>query len=185
MSAERFTTLRATLDAGDEPGTIAGVAVRYGVDVPRGPRFAERVEAGAFAAQLVDPARVAILWQHDGDSPIGRASALVDSASELRFVGRISESADIPDARKALALLREGLIDEVSVGFEWGKWREERDDETGVTTIVHTKSRLRELSVVTFGALGRDARVLSVASAGAGDDFDLKAIRARLASLTS
>jgi uncharacterized protein len=181
---DRFTTLRASIDDSSETGVISGVAIKYGVNVERGRRLFERVEPGAFRAQLVDPARVAILWQHDTDSPIGRVTALEDSTEALRFKAKISEHADIPEAKKALAVLREGLADEVSVGFEWGAWSEERDDEKGSLTIVHSKARLRELSVVTFGALGREARVLSVASDGPAD-LDLRAIRARLERLNA
>jgi uncharacterized protein len=184
VKTDRYTSLRAVIDeTGVEAGTIEGIAVKYGVDVPRGARLFERVEPGAFAAQLVDPARVAVLWQHDTDSPIGRVTSLNDSDTELRFTAKISDHADIPDARKARAVLQEGLADEISVGFEWGKWQV-RDDEAGTFTIVHTKARLRELSVVTFGALGREARVLTVAADDAVD-LDVKAIRARLQSLNS
>jgi HK97 family phage prohead protease len=182
---DKWTSLRAALDTSEEatPGVISGIAVAYNVDVPRGPRLAERVAPGAFSAQVKAPNRVAVLWQHDTDSPIGRATKLTDSEEHLRFVAKISEHEDIPEARKALALLREGIVDEISVGFEWGTWTEQRDEASGRTTILHTKARLREFSVVTFGALGRDARVVSVAASGYV--IDPAAMRARLDALRS
>jgi HK97 family phage prohead protease len=121
---------------------------------------------------------VAVLWQHDWEEPIGRATGFKDSPSQLEFTARISAHDDIPTARKALALLREGVVDEISVGFEWGTWHEEGTDDG--LTIVHTKARLREFSVVTFGALGRAARVQSVAAEG----IAVEVYRRRLAGLT-
>jgi HK97 family phage prohead protease len=183
---DRYTTLAAKVDSGDAlKGIISGTAMKYGVNIPRGPRLFERVEPGTFKAQLSAPNRVTVLWQHDGDAPIGRATSLKDVGDELRFEALISQHADIPEARKALALLDEGVIDEVSVGFEWGTWHEERDDEAGTFTIVHTKARLREFSVVTFGALGQDATVKSVASAAGmiAAPINIDAYRARLAGL--
>jgi HK97 family phage prohead protease len=179
MNEDRFTRLTAKV-SGADAGTITGTAVKYGVDVPRGTGLYERVKAGAFRAQIAAPNRVPVLWQHDQDSPIGRAVKLSDSHGELVFEALITEHADVPDARKALALLREGIIDEISVGFEWQTWHEERDEKTKALTIVHDKARLREFSVVTFGALGRDARVKSVASVGG---LSVAAYRARLAAL--
>lgn len=178
---ERYTVLRAKITEADDAGTITGVAMVYGTPIQRGPGLYEQVEAGAFRAQMNAANRVAVLWQHDWESPIGRALDLFDKDGALHFKARISEHADIPEARKALALLREGYVDEVSVGFEWGTWKEQRNEAERSLTIVHEKSRLRELSVVTFGALGRDARVLSVASAS--QRVNVAAYRERLARL--
>lgn len=181
MSGDRYTTLTAAVTEAT-PGTITGTAMTYGVDIPRGPGLFERVEAGAFKAQLAAPNRVLVLWGHDWDAPIGRATSLKDADGRLVFEAKVSDNPAIPDAAKTLALLREGIVDEVSVGFEWGTWHEERDADTGALTIVHTKGRLREFSVVPFGALGREATVKSVASAGR---LNIEAYRARLAALRS
>lgn len=149
-------------DADAKAGTITGVAARYGVPVKRATGLFEQLQPGMFKHQLNAANRVAVLWQHDWDSPIGRATQLVDSAEMLRFTAKITENTDVPEARKALALLREGIVDEISVGFDWVNWSEQRSGSD--TTILHTKGRLREFSVVTFGALGREARVVTVAS---------------------
>jgi HK97 family phage prohead protease len=182
MTQQGTSEFTATVDAVDEEaGTITGIAVRYGIEVPRGGRYFEVVQPGAFARQVADPARVSVLWQHDSDSPIGRASALDDNEERLAFVAKISQNADVPDARKALALLREGIVDEISVGFQWQKWSEQRTDDK--TTILHERARLREFSVVTFGALGREARVLTVAADQGG--LDVALYRAKFGALGS
>jgi HK97 family phage prohead protease len=163
MSQDRTTILTAKIDSTDaEAGTITGIAATYNVPVPRGGHLYEMLAPGVFRNQVGAANRVSVLWQHDWDSPIGRAVDLADSDQHLRFTAKITEHQDVPEARKALALLREGIIDEVSVGFDWGTWTEQRDEDD--VTILHTKARLREFSIVTFGALGRDARVVSVAS---------------------
>lgn len=180
MKMEHRTTLTAKIDdANAEAGTITGIAARYSVPVKRAQGIYEQMQPGLFKNQVRAPNRVSVLWQHEEDSPIGRATELIDSEQNLRFVAKITESPDVPEARKALALMREGIIDEISVGFDWGEWSEQRDD-AGLT-ILHTKARLREFSVVTFGALGRDARVVTVASQKAQQDA--AAWRARLERL--
>lgn len=177
---EKFSTFRAQVTEAKE-GTITGIAVKYNVPVERGEGLFEKVMPGAFKAQVNAANRIPILWQHNREAPIGRVREFKDSPGKLDFQALISSNPDIPEATKALALLREDIIDEMSIGFDWGNWHEERED--GKLTIVHTKARLREISVVTAGALGREARVISVHADGQGIDIAL--IRARLAKLTS
>lgn len=178
---ERYTEFRASVETALD-GIIKGTAMAYGTNIPRGPGMAERVEPGAFRAQMNAANRIPVLWQHDRDNPIGRATHLEDKDNALTFTAKILTNADVPDARKVLALLAEGVVDEISVGFEWGSWKEERG-ENGETTIVHEKARLRELSVVTFGALGRRARVHSVAALDGAGSVNVAAYRERLARL--
>jgi HK97 family phage prohead protease len=183
MTEQQFSQFAATVDDVDEgTGLITGVAVRYNTPVERGRNLFEMVEPGTFSRQVADPARVSVLWQHDSDSPIGRATKLIDTEELMRFSAQITQHADVPEARKALALLREGIIDEISVGFQWQKWTEVREDDK--LTILHTRARLRELSVVTFGALGRDARVLTVANDG-NTGLQLDLVRAKFDALNS
>jgi HK97 family phage prohead protease len=185
--ATRTTRLAAAVQAAETrglDGIIKGTAIRYGKPVERMPGLFERVELGAFRAQLGAANRVLVLWNHNWDAPIGRATTLKDFDSELRFEAKVSTHEEIPEARKALALLDEQIIDEISVGFEWGTWHEERDSEAGTVTIVHTKARLREFSITPFGAMERDATVKSVASAEADAQAASRAlIRARLEGL--
>lgn len=178
---DNFTTLRASITETGKPGTITGTAVAYNVDIPRGMDLYERIAPGAFKAQMNAANRIPVLWQHNSESPIGRATKLTDSAEKLDFQALISSNPDVPAATNALALLREGIIDEMSIGFQWGTWHEERDNDK--TVIVHTKARLIEMSVVTAGALGEKAKVASVHSQGAR--LDIAAYRARLAKLNS
>jgi HK97 family phage prohead protease len=79
--------------------------------------------------------------------------------------------------------MREGIIDELSVGFDWVKWEEQRTDDG--LLIVHRQARLREISVVTFGALGRNARAMTVNSAPKRQGSSVTSWRERFARLDS
>lgn len=176
MQTDHFTRFRASVQE-TETGIITGVALPYDTDIERGFNLYERVQQGAFRSQLNAANRIMVLWQHDRDNPIGKATSLADVDGALHFSAKISQHEDIPEARKALALLREGVVEEISVGFKWEKWEEIVTEEK--TTILHKKAQLMELSVVTFGAVGHDARVLTVASRG----INVAAYRERLGRL--
>ena len=170
--------LTGTASSGDEPGTISGTAVKYNVDVERGYGLFMRLLPGCFADQVRHAARVKILWQHDTDEPIGKLSRLRDTSTELGFMGKIQESEFLPTANKALELLRTEVLDEVSIGFRIQKFTREIDEEKDVVTYVVSKGHLREVSVVTFGAMGQDATVDQVAS---DDGLDLaRTVEARV-----
>jgi len=163
-------TLAAKVAAGAEPGTITGTAVRYNVDVDRGGGWLFlRLLPGCFAEQVKDPARVKVLWQHDPWEPIGKVHGLADTKARLDFDARIEDSANLPTAVKALELLRTGVLDEVSVGFDIKKFTREEDQEKDTVTYIVSKAVLREISVVTFGALGQSAKVDQVASESGPD----------------
>ena len=178
-------TLAASASAGAEPGTIKGTACEYGVDVDRGYGLFMRLEPGCFAASVKDPGRVKILWQHDGWEPIGKMTELPDSGKRLDFAGRILDSPKVPVAQKALELLREDMIDETSVGFDIQTYTTQVDEEADTVTYVVSKAHLREVSIVTFGAMGRKAVVDEVHSSGGSRLAVLEArrIRAELARL--
>ena len=130
----------------DEAGALvlAGVAMRYG-DEARVGQFRERFEAGAFG----DVASLdAILnRQHDRRVPLARTGGgglvLDDTPEALSFR---AELADTQDARDAVALVRAGVLRDVSVEFV-------ATDEAfrGDLRIVR-KASLRGFAVVDRGA---------------------------------
>lgn len=182
---ERYTQLAVSID-GFEPdsGTITGTAAAYSTPIQRGTGLQEMIKPGAFAKQLADPGRVKILWQHDTRSLIGRVHSFDDNPTRLGITAKIIESAHVPQAMEALALLREGMIDELSVGFDWVKFSESKA-ANGDMRITHETARLREISLVTFGALGRKARVQTVAHEKNCHPSSLASIRARFDKLNS
>lgn len=160
--------LAADATVGREPGTAMGVACRYGVPLERGWGLWLELVAGCFAAAVRDPARVLMLWQHDVEEPIGRLTALLDSSERLDFEGWITSSDDVPNGRRALSLLRDGIIKQVSVGFRIQKYERIVDEEAQTVTYRVLKAHLMEVSMVTFGAFDDDATVEQVFAAQPG-----------------
>jgi HK97 family phage prohead protease len=144
---------------GDD-GTVEGYASSFGVV----DSYNEVVEPGAFTASLVDSRRkgrsVKMLWQHNSEQPIGVWDDLAEDAKGLYVKGRILKDATVL-AREAYALLKAKALDELSIGYRTIQTAP-HDDKQGVLRLL--KLDLREVSLVTFGALGRAARIETVKS---------------------
>lgn len=130
-------------------GTVEGYASLFGVvDLGR-----DRVARGAFAASLNrrGPRGVRFLFQHDPAEPIGAWDSLVEDRRGLRVRGRLNLA--VARAREVHALLRQGGLDGLSIGFRPVRHAREPG---GVRRLVEID--LWEISVVTFPMLP-DARV--------------------------
>ncbi|ALJ08240.1 HK97 family phage prohead protease [Brevundimonas sp. DS20] len=151
---------------GDD-GVIEGYASAFGVV----DSYNEVVEPGAFTASLVDGRRkgrsVKMLWQHDPAHPIGVWEDIAEDAKGLYVKGRILKDAST-QAAEAYGLLKGGALDELSIGYRTVQTAPD-DDRAGVLRLI--KLDLREVSLVTFGALGRAARVTDVKSILAGGNL--------------
>ena len=164
LEIPRLIEFRAKTGTGVEPGTIAGQAVPIGTEIDQG-YIRHVIEPGCFAAQTKDPARVKIHWTHAGENVIGHLTALEETAAGYDYAGRIIDKPAVPNGQLALELLRSGVVDEVSVGFEWINYTEEliTEGDSSFWLVRHTKARLYHLAVVPDGAAGRDATVKTVA----------------------
>ena len=109
-------------DAG-EAGVFEGLAATFGERDLLG----DALEPGAFRDSLARPERVKMLWQHDARAPIGVWERLVETEAGLAVRGRLI--LEVRQAREALALLRAGAVDALSIGFSVPKGgaRFERD----------------------------------------------------------
>ena len=103
-----------------EDGTFEGMLSPYG-SVDQGN---DVVEQGAFTKSLSDNGdTVPMLWQHKQDSPIGTLT-LTDQTDGLYCKGQLFLDKDengnyfVPDAAKAYALLKAGIIKGLSIGYE-------------------------------------------------------------------
>jgi HK97 family phage prohead protease len=155
----------------DEDGTFEGYASLFGkVDLGR-----DLVEPGAFAASLArrGAAGVRMLFQHDPAEPIGTWSAIAEDARGLRVKGRLSLA--VARGREVHALMRQGALDGLSIGFR--TVRAKTDGKTGVRRI--TEVDLWEISIVTFPMLP-EARVATVKAAP-----DARAMTALIATIRS
>ncbi|WP_134497633.1 HK97 family phage prohead protease [Microvirga pakistanensis] len=145
--------LAEPLHAVDADGIFEGYASLFGVaDLGK-----DVVMPGAFAESLEkrDAGAVRLLWQHDPATPIGRWLAIAEDRRGLRVRGKLNLS--VERARDIHALMREGAVDGLSIGFRVERARAERP--TGLRRL--EKLDLWEISVVTFPML-MGARVETV-----------------------
>lgn len=137
--------------------TLRGRCVPYDKWVQLTPSIIERYDPGVFAKQTKDPARVKICLEHG--QVIGRVVSFDERADGLHFAAKISASDDIPEARKGRAMLNDGLADELSVGFASVPGGTDTGKSGDFTTWHHHRARLMEISLVPWGAMGREATV--------------------------
>lgn len=117
---------------------------------------------GAFSKTLAERSGtgnrgVKILLHHDMDKPIGLPTRLMEVEEGLALEAKVSLTSD---GRNALILLRDGVLDALSIGFDAVKFDFEETAEG--TMIRHIREvRLWEISLVTFGA-DPEARITEV-----------------------
>jgi uncharacterized protein len=118
------------------------------------------VEPGAFRDSIArrGVSGVRLLWQHDPSEPIGRWLSLSEDVAGLRVRGSLNLA--VARAREIRALMQEGAIDGLSIGFKTVKAR--ADARTGLRHLMSVD--LWEISLVTFPMLPQ-ARVSAVKSA--------------------
>lgn len=126
-------------------GGVEGYASLFGVE----DQGRDVVMPGAFRASLVRrPAgAVRLLFQHDPAQPIGVWDEIHEDARGLHVRGHLVE--EVARAREVLALIREGALDGLSIGFHARK--ASRDARTGQRRLHEID--LWEISIVTFPML--------------------------------
>lgn len=158
---------------------VTGLAVPWDTDVTIGGSYTERIARGA----VQDSDGALLYWQHA--EPIGKITSARDTDAGWEITARISET---PRGEEAYTLLRDGVIDKFSIGFDPV---EHHTDEAGV--VVRTKIRVRETSLVSFPAY-EDAKVAQVRQAATANqkephmsetttDADLSEIRSAIEDL--
>jgi len=134
-------------------GTVEGYASLFGeLDAAR-----DMVMPGAFARTLKSRGlrRIPMLFQHDPAEPVGVWLELAEDFRGLRARGKLIP--EVARARELYALVRDGAVDGLSIGFRTVKGR--IDPATRVRRIVDLD--LWEISIVTFPLLA-GARVRAV-----------------------
>jgi HK97 family phage prohead protease len=161
------------LDAVDVDGLFEGYASLFGVaDLGK-----DVVMPGAFTDCLKkrDASAIRLLWQHDPATPIGRWLTVEEDRRGLRVRGKLNLA--VERARDIHALMREGAVDGLSIGFRVERARAERP--TGLRRL--EKLDLWEISVVTFPMLP-GARVETVKQAPPDLPSTIRKTAARLFS---
>jgi HK97 family phage prohead protease len=145
----------------DDDGTVEGYASLFGeIDAAR-----DMVMPGAFSRTLKSRGvrRVPMLFQHDPAEPVGVWLELIEDFRGLRARGKLIP--EVGRARELLALLRDGAVDGLSIGFRTVKGRV---DPASRVRKIHDLD-LWEISIVTFpllsGARVRAAKGVSSSTA--------------------
>ena len=145
MEHKIFTFSLSDLDA--EGRTLEGYASTFGnVD-----HTSDIIHAGAFSKTIVERGnKIKFLWNHDTSEVIGKIQHLAEDTHGLFMRAIIS---DTSRGRDALALLKDGAVSEMSIGFTpvSGGTNYERDGDG--KTVRHLKEiKLYEISITPFPA---------------------------------
>jgi len=159
--------VRLDIKAVGDDGTVEGYASVWNVI----DSYNEAVLPGAFKASLAaakrEKRRIKMLYQHDTYTPIGVWDDLEEDGTGLRAKGRLLIEAS-PKALEVYGLIKAEALDELSIGYR--EIETKKDPAQPKVTFLKVLD-LREISPVTFGALGRAARIDTVKSVLDGGDL--------------
>ena len=140
-----FKSLKFEAEIDPDERTFEGYAAAYGnTDSDN-----DVIEQGAFAKSIKEgfPAkRIKVLWQHKADTPIGLPIDMREDSKGLWVKSKISRTAK---GDEAIELMRDGVIDRLSVGFSIPGGKSAIDGQ-GIRHIYEGK--LFEYSLVTWPA---------------------------------
>lgn len=129
----------------DAPRTVRGLAVPYGTEIELVPGYFETIAPGALAPRAETDTSLKLVYRHD--EPIGLITDATETDEGIEIEARFS---DTQTARDAYQLVRDGVIDRLSIGFapiETTRTEDERGTHTTITSLA-----LREVSLVPFPA---------------------------------
>lgn len=145
----------------DKDGVFEGYASVFGI-VDQG---MDVVERGAFTKSLGSGRKVKLLWQHDMAKPIGVWDEIREDERGLFVKGRILK--DVQQGAEAMALMRAGAIDSMSIGYR----TVDASFEGGGDVRKLHELELFEISLVTFPMLP-DAKITDIKSIKTIRDFE-------------
>ena len=151
MSIERKTINFEVKEINEEEGTFTG----YGSAFRKTPdSYGDIVDPGAFKKTIKEgKGRIVHLFNHNVMEPIGKPDELSEDETGLFVKGRLSLG--VQRARETLALMKDGVINQMSIGYETIK-------EQTIDGIRHLKEiKLFDVSPVVFAA-DNEAIILSV-----------------------
>jgi len=139
------------LRANSDGRTIFGIAVPYNKEQRITSTMVEVFRKGVFSEVIKAPHRVKLLRGHGENNVLGRATLLKETDDGLYAEFKISKTRE---GDEALELVKDGALDQLSVGFMPIKNKKRPD---GV--MERLKAHLAEVSLVTFGAYGELAAI--------------------------
>lgn len=130
--------------------------------------YGDIIAEGAYTKSLADHASKGTMpkmfWQHDPSQPIGKWLEASEDSKGLMMKGRLNMG--VQKGQEAYALLKEGDIDGLSIGYRIKQYQKNEDDGTWLLQELD----LQEVSVVSIGA-NENATISSVKAAKAAHDI--------------
>lgn len=164
-------------DVNESSRTFAGYASTWDEDLG-----GDIITKGAFNKTMERKDRIKVLWQHN--EPIGKSMDMRTDSKGLFVEGKISKTR-LGD--EAIELMKDGVIDQMSIGFSIPHGKSEHDSEG--RRLIH-EVKLYEYSLVTF-PMNEKAIITSVKSvsdairSGAYDASEIKELSEALAELNA
>jgi HK97 family phage prohead protease len=161
LDAEAQTRAATVVDVDTDRGTIDALLVSYGQRAQIDHDLFEEFTRGAFASAVSAPHRVKVSnQQHDMKVTIGKATEIREEGDSVYARLHIADTAA---GRDVMTLLREEILDELSIEFLPQKryMKVEKLPEGGLL-VRHERAVLKGVSPVAHGAYGRGSRVLAV-----------------------
>lgn len=142
MDLERKTVKFEVKEIDEEEGTFTGYAATFS---DRPDSYGDIIDPGAFRKTLKEGGkRVKILWQHNVMEPIGKPIEMTEDEKGLHIKGKLSLG--VQRAREVLSLMKDGVITEMSIGYDTIK----QSFEEGIRHLKEVK--LYDTSPVVFAA---------------------------------
>lgn len=155
MKLERKTVHLEVKEIDEEEGTFTA----YGATFSEHPdSYGDIIDPGAFKKTIKEgKRRIKILWNHDTFEPIGKPIELSEDETGLLIKGKLSLG--VQRAREVLSLMKDGIINEMSIGYNPIK-------EKMIDGVRHLQEiKLYDVSPVSFAA-NTEAVVLGVKTEG-------------------
>jgi HK97 family phage prohead protease len=151
----------------ERAGTLSGYASTFGGAADW---YGQVIAPGAFsktiAKHLAEGTAPVMLWSHDLSEPIGKWTTFREDEKGLFVTGEINR--ETRRGREALALIKQGAVTGLSIGFRIPKGGRHRADD-GIVTL--TEIDLLEVSAVSIPA-NPNARILAAKSITTRPDFE-------------
>lgn len=143
---ERKTLKFECKDINEEEGTFTGYASTF---TSQPDSYGDVVDKGAFKKTIKENRnRIKVLWNHDRYEPIGKPVEMAEDDYGLLVKGKLTLG--VQRAREVLALMKDGVINEMSIGYDTiaEKWEGEKPNR-----VRHLKElKLFDVSPVTYAA---------------------------------
>lgn len=134
------------IDEMSDEGIIKGYASVFGNMDSDG----DVIEKGAYTKTLNEnKERIKFLWQHRMDKPLGKVMDISQDDRGVPFSAKISDTALGNDAK---TLIKDGVLNEFSVGFMPIKYEEKTDSKGRYDGLIIREVKLYEFSLVTLAA---------------------------------